>query len=481
MIQTPTKTVCPPEQVSEHTIPASDAPVPSQKWRQRKKVIGFPLILLGIILGALLFGPLHWISGLQSHPGPSEAMNSGISALGVLQAPVYNTNFSSAVNGTISDIYVGLGQHVVANQALAHLGNNTYLAQLNQAQVAVDAGHNLVNAAQHYVSSEIRYVHATVVLAVTTYNAELNNRQALIQQANANIAFAKVTLSADQATLTAVNEAANASIAAARATLTTALATCHTAAATPTATSPSTLDDCERTAETTYRAAVTAANVTVVRAQGMVKEDQAALNQAYANANVNIVAVNGRIKEASAGITVAQDDPGIANAYLSLAAAEDTYRIALAALLVAEENVEFTTLRAPHAGVVSAIIGTIGGQPGAVNNLVPAGGVEIQSDHGGLTFIQIVDTANIDEVLSYVDENDIQKIHVGQVVDFTLKANANERFSGSISAIAPNGLGFPTTTLPADSRFPVIISIGNQSHNGLNLYSGMTGTVSIVP
>jgi multidrug efflux pump subunit AcrA (membrane-fusion protein) len=483
MIQTLTESTYAPLVMDErHAIPTNDIPVSTHKWRQRKKIIVIPLVLFGIIIGTFILGPLHWTSGSQGR----SVFGTTVSALGVLQAPVYNLVFSSTVTGTISDIYVNLGQKVVKNQALALLGHNTYVAQLHAAQVAVDASRDEVNAAERHVDNEFQFIKGSVELAKTVYQAELHNRQALNEQAHANINFARVTLSADETTLDAVTVAANAAIRSATLTLQTALAACQKAAASTSTTTSTqqrvnnlTFATCVKAAKAALQQAVTAAKVTVVTAQGTVDKDNEALNQACANAKVNLTAVNGRISAAKAGISVARDNPDRTNAILSLTSAEFTYKTSLAALLIAQENLALTTLRAPHDGIVTAIIGTIGGQPGAINNLVPAGGLEIQSEHGGLTFIQLIDTSHINQVLTYVDETDIAKIRIGQTVSFTLKAFKDHPLTGTINTIAPNGLGFPGTTMPADTKFPVIVSINTQSTDSLNLYSGMTGTVSI--
>ncbi|BCL81314.1 hypothetical protein ccbrp13_37790 [Ktedonobacteria bacterium brp13] len=485
MIQIPTQTECPPpELVGEHTIPTNNVPVSPSRWRRPKKVVWVPLILLGIILGAALFGPFHWASSIQERLGSSSALTS-TGELGILQAPTYNLQFSSAVTGAVSDIYVDLGQHVVTNQILARLGQNTFVAQVHEAQVAVDSDFKVVVEDQRFVSLALRNVHAQVVLAAVTFRAAIDNRQALIRQANANIAFAKTKLATDEATLRAVTEAAEATIKSAKATLKAALEACQMAVVTPpTTTSASTLSRCVQAAEATFRTAVAAADATVVTAQGTVRQDQEALEQAFANANVNLVAQNGLIREAAAGITVAETNTIAAVAIRDLAVAESVYRVALAALLVAQEALDLTILRAPHSGYVSAIIGTIGGQPGALNNFVPAGGVEMQSEHGGLTFIQLVDLDNLNSVLTWVTEREIQKIHLGEEGTFTLYANRSLHFTGTVHSIGPNGIAFPSTNaenFAAETRFPVIFAIGNQSHRGLNLYSGMTGRVIFTP
>ncbi|GCE21500.1 HlyD family secretion protein [Dictyobacter kobayashii] len=420
-----------------------------------------------------------------------------VNATGFLQAPVYNLVFSSSVTGLISDIYVHLGQTVVANQPLAHLGYNTYDAQLRAAQVAVDAARNELNAAQAHVLNQLDYIHAQVVLAQTTLNAELNNRQALIRQANANVHFAQVTLDRDQATLDAVIRASNAAIKVARDTEQSAIAACQATPATsgtPASTgnsdnnnsnnndnnsdsSDNSNSSCIKAAQDAFRAAVATADQAVVTAQGTVAKDRAALQQAQANADVDLTAVAGRINEARASIDVARLNPDRTNALIALTSAEYLYRTSLAALLVIEETIQLLTLRAPHAGTVTAIIGTIGGQPGAVDNLVPAGGLEIQSDHGGLTFIQLTDTTRVNRIQTYVDETDIQKVRLDQGVSFTLKAYGTHKFSGHVIQIAPNGLGYPGTTTSV--KYLVIVQVDDSGGGSYAFYHHMTANVTI--
>jgi HlyD family secretion protein len=215
----------------------------------------------------------------------------------------------------------------------------------------------------------------------------------------------------------------------------------------------------------------------VVTAQATVARDQAALNQARANANVNLTEVDGLINEAGDSIAVARNNPDRTNAFIALAAAEFSYRTTLAALLVIQQTLTLTTLCAPDDGVVTAIIGTIGSLPGAVDNLVPPGGLEIQSDHGATTFIQITDTSHVNRIQTYVDESDIANVHVGQAVTFTLKAYGNHQFTGNVIQIAPNGLGYPG--MPTSVRYLTIVAINGSSIGSYQLYHHMTANVTI--
>lgn len=503
MIQTPTKPTSPaPDVATEQTLPVNEVPVRRHRWRDPKKVVGISVILFGVLLIGILFGPLHWASGFQGRFASRGIVAAPASATGFLQAPVYNLVFSSTVTGLISDIYVNLGQHVVANQVLSHLGYNNIPEVVHEAQVAVDAARVELNAGQARVAAAITNTHFRVLLAQDTLRAEQNNRQALQRQADANIHFAQVTLQEDEEMLDAVKEASAAAVRSAKQTEINAIAACQAAASSSTPASTTSGDNgsstdngdnntnsassndngnmeasCIKAAQDAFRAALTSANQAVVTAEGTVEKDRAALQQAKANANVALTANNGLIVEAADGIDVARTDPEIARAFRDLAIDEFEYRTALATLLIHERELYLLDLRAPHPGVVTAVIGSVGGQPGALTNFTPAGGIENQSEHGGLTFIQITDTSNVSRILTYVDETDIPKVRVGQGVTFTVKAYGNHQFSGSVLLIAPNGLGYPST--PTSIRYPVIVAINGSSVGSYTFYQNMTATVSI--
>ncbi|GLV60660.1 hypothetical protein KDH_74790 [Dictyobacter sp. S3.2.2.5] len=491
MIQTPTKPPGPaPDEATEQIVSMNEAPVRRSKWRNPRNAIWISLILLGVLLIGILFGPLHWAAGFQGNLASRGMTAAPVSATGFLQAPVYNLNFSTQIGGLVSAINVNLGQHVVPNQVLAHLGYNNYAELVNESQVAVDAARNTLIASRARVNISIANRHFLVVLSQDTLRAEQNNRQALRRQAQANIHFAQVTLERDEETLEAVMRSSDAAIRSARQTEINAIAACQAAATSASSSSnddsgsssnnqssaSSTEASCIQAAQDAFHAAVASATQAVVTARGTVAKDRAALQQARANADVNLTNVEGLIVEAADNIDVARTNPEVETALRDLGNDEFTYRTALATLLVNQKLLSLTALCAPHPGVVTAVIGTVGGVPGAVTNLVPAGGVEIQSVHGGLTFIQITDASNVNRVLTFVDETDIPKIHQGQGVTFTVKAFGTHQFTGHVITMAPNGIGYPGS--PTSIKYQVIVAIDGDSAGSYSLLTGMTANVS---
>ncbi|HET7641340.1 MAG TPA: efflux RND transporter periplasmic adaptor subunit, partial [Ktedonobacteraceae bacterium] len=111
--------------------------------------------------------------------------------------------------------------------------------------------------------------------------------------------------------------------------------------------------------------------------------------------------------------------------------ARDTLKIAQSQLDAAKHNLDAATLRAPHAGVVTAINGTIGGTPGA-----PANG---SGSSSGSFFIQVVDLSTL-QIQANVNESDTANLKVGDTVQFTVNAYGDRQFKGTVSAISPNGV-----------------------------------------
>lgn len=149
--------------------------------------------------------------------------------------------------------------------------------------------------------------------------------------------------------------------------------------------------------------------------------------------------------------------------------AVDTLKIAQAQLDAAKHNLNNATLKAPHAGVVTAINGTVGGTPG-----IPANAGSGAS--GGTFFIQIVDLSSL-QIQANVNESDIANLQVGDPVAFTVNAYSGRQFKGTVSAISFNGV------LNSDVvTYPVYIDVDMQSVKGAHVLPNMTAdaTISVV-
>jgi HlyD family secretion protein len=127
---------------------------------------------------------------------------------------------------------------------------------------------------------------------------------------------------------------------------------------------------------------------------------------------------------------------------------------------------DYSVLKAPHAGIVTAINGAVGGRPGV-------GGVA----SGTGTFIQIEDVSSL-SIQANVNESDIGKVAQGNSVEFTVSAYGEQQFHGVVSAISPMG-----QSVSGVVTYPTTIDVNMkelQGLKGVRLLPGMTANVTII-
>ena len=147
---------------------------------------------------------------------------------------------------------------------------------------------------------------------------------------------------------------------------------------------------------------------------------------------------------------------------------QDAINVAQDQVNTAQHNLDNATLAAPHAGVVTAINGAVGG-------MTTGGGSGSSGGGGGSAegFIQIVDRSSL-QVQANVNESDIGGVAVGQAVSFTVNAYGSRTFHGTVSAIAPLGQNASNVV-----TYPVTINVDMKSIAGANVLPGMTASVTI--
>ena len=320
-------------------------------------------------------------------------------------------------------------------------------------------------------------------------------------QSQDSINAAQSTLSNDQTSLDNTEKTAQAQLALALTQEKQAIAACNPATPTPTpGTTPTPIPtatpspDCVKLAKEQYDQTVAQINATVAAAQAKVTSDQQQLTLTTAQANANITAAQNKVTsdqqalastqaQANSNNTNSQNQVNTATNQLSSAkasadasatsgqgqvnSAQDQLQTALVQLQTAQHNLNNNILRAPHAGIVTAINGTIGGTPGS-----PANSTSTSS--GGNTFIQISDTSSL-QVLASVNESDTTFLKVGDPVQFTVSAYSNRLFSGTVGVISPTG-----TTVSNVVTYPVTINVNMANLQGAVLLPGMTASVTIV-
>jgi HlyD family secretion protein len=504
-------------------------PPPSPPWwRSRGGIIGIAIALLIIILGGILFSILNRPRPVtyETQPVTQGNLSLTITAVGPLQAGVYNLVFSgSAGSGIIDSINVKVGQSVKKGQVLAELDKTALqdavnkdqatlqsaqsdlgsaMQSLAQAQTSANAGNASAQTGLSNAQANSSAVHsqgaATVAQAQQTLNSDRTALAATQRSGQASINSAQATLRADQTALNHARTQANAQIAAAQATRTQAINACNsssssTGTGTPTPTTGSSNNAaCIQAANTTYNQTVATANANVSAAQTKVNSDQQAVNVARATANANTSAAQSKISDdqkalalaqtnASAnnttaqgqintargtiGTTTQQGNTSIVSAQSQVIADQGVVKEDQQTLKADQDNLANATLRAPHDGIVTVINGSVGSTPG-----IPPSGTSTSAASGN-TFIQIVDSSTL-QVVADVNEADTANLQVGDPATFTVSAFGTRTFPGTVSAISPNGATSSNVT-----TYPVYIDINMNQLHGARLLPGMTANVTI--
>jgi len=426
-------------------------------WRRRGVIIGIVILLLVILLGGLLLTVLNRKPRVNYQFGQANQGNLSvtISATGPLQGGVYNINFSGS--GTISQIDVKVGQSVVEGQILARLDKTSLQDAVDQAQAAVN----------------------TDLAAVTNSN---NSSSATQGQSSASVVAAETALSNAQANLTRVKAASKASVDAAQTALDNAntnltnvqaqsaanvkVALDQMIKACPTPTPTPLPIDCQLATDQ-YNQAVANANAANGNAQAQVNTATQSLKTAKAQASANNATAQGQVNTATQSLNTALAQANVSNTTANgqVNTAQSQLQAALQQLKTAQDNLRNATLKAPHDGTVSIVNGNVGGTPGVSSGSSSTG--------SGGTFIQIVDATAL-QVVANVNETDTANLQVGQSAQFTVNAYGQRLFTGTVSAIAPNG-----QTVSNVVTYPVTIDVDPSDLKGARLLPGMTANVTV--
>jgi len=225
---------------------------------------------------------------------------------------------------------------------------------------------------------------------------------------------------------------------------------------------------CVQQANAIYKQEVASAHLGVTALTAQVEKDQQQVDLAYANSGLNKAGANSQLVNSQNQAIGAETTTDATASISQVKSAEGQLEVATAQLNNAQYNLDHADLTAPHDGIVSAINGTPGGPPGvpldvATSNSAPYG-----------IFIQIVDLSSVQQIVTNVSEADITSVQVGQPIRFQLKAYNDRQFSGTVSAISPNGV-----TGGSGITYPVITTIDSLNRDGTAMLPNMTATVTI--
>jgi HlyD family secretion protein len=446
-------------------------------WRRRGTIIGFIVVVLIIILGAIFVPSINRRPPVtyQTQPVTQKDLSLTISATGPVQSSVYNLTFSGtgATSARIQEIDVKVGQTVKQGQQLAVVDKKVLQNAYNQQLAVVLAAENNLASNQNSLGATQNVGNANLAAAQTALANDQKALQRAREVAQATLDLDQTTLDNDQSALDQVQQQVSAADAAARAKNQVDRDNCND----PTKTLPSNVTDCLNLADTQLEQTLQTDQQTLEKAQATVRADQQKLDTDRASGDANIQTAQSRVNADQAAIntTLAQAGASNATSQNSVTSQQGMLNQALTQLAAAKRDLDNATLLAPHDGIVTIINGNVGGLPGVPTNGsgVPTSGSGTGATTAFSTFIQLVDPQAL-QVQANVNETDTANLQIGEPVTFTVNAFPGRTFTGTVSAISPNG-----QTVSNVVTYPVTIDVNPDSLNGARLLSNMTANVTI--
>ena len=177
-----------------------------------------------------------------------------------------------------------------------------------------------------------------------------------------------------------------------------------------------------------------------------------AINGSYVTAIQNVPAVIDRTTQ-----TVQNAETALASKPADIQSAQNTVNSAQLSVATAQANLEYATLRAPSAGVVQAINGTVG-EPASTSTTTPV--------------VLLANTGTV-QLHGTVGESEVSRLKLGLVANVTVDAlGATTRMTGKVSGIDPVATiqqGVPVYGVD------ITIDIANAA-----IKPGMSGTANVI-
>jgi HlyD family secretion protein len=193
----------------------------------------------------------------------------------------------------------------------------------------------------------------------------------------------------------------------------------------------------------------------VEQAQGTVVSSRAAVQTAEQRERTDTAAGQVSLENARTSVVSAQNALETAgnDSPDDIRAQEAQVADARAAVRVAQQDVDQTTITAPVAGTITAINGTAGevvSPPSAVTPLAPGGtsplpvtsagtGTDAGSGAPGSGAFVVLDAADPFQLVVPFEEADAARIAPGQLVDVSVDALPDDRITGRVTSVAPAG------------------------------------------
>jgi HlyD family secretion protein len=450
--------------------------------RTRLLVAGLAIVVL--ILGTLIYRDVFVTTKstgntLNLYTIARRTVTASVTSSGNL-VPDTQSNVNFKVSGTLTDIYVTVGDHVSAGQKLAQIDSAPEQTALLQAQanLAVAAA-NLQSAEKPLTAEQVAQLQDAVTTAQQAYNDT-------VAEVNLTNSSDSALVSADQAQVDADQQALTFN-----ATYQQDLQTESTdKAALDAAIAVFDADGCKTqtypysgvcvtdyaavaTAQSNYGAAKTA--VDTFPGVSQLQTDQSKLALDTAKQKTDSTSGKHSINQAAASLTSARDQLKTQTETKpnQVASARAQYDTALASVASAEESLRDTTLYAPLDGDVDAINGVAGetvSPGGGTTAEAPGGQAPLPGAAGSNAFMTIANVSGMEVVVPFA-ESDAARVAFGQEATLTFDAVPNLTISGKVIAVASSA----TISSGVVNYYATItLNTGNKA-----LKQGMTANASV--
>jgi macrolide-specific efflux system membrane fusion protein len=188
--------------------------------------------------------------------------------------------------------------------------------------------------------------------------------------------------------------------------------------------------------------------------QVLAKLDPSQAQEQLDTAEANLIQAQTKVDQGGS------NSANLESAQLQLSAAQIAYNSAEAALAD-------TTIKAPAAGIITAINGQANLSSSSSQSSSNGSGSQ-----GSSALITMIGTSDTMQVVVPVNQVDIGKVSVGQSANITLDAYQGQTFSGKVTQVSPTG-----TSQSGVTTFDVTINVTNENNE---MKSGMSANVTII-
>ena len=239
-----------------------------------------------------------------------------------------------------------------------------------------------------------------------------------------------------------------------------------------------------------------AANVELAQAEASLQSAQDTLTQAEDSASTTATTAQSNESKSASGDSGSDSSSGSATSTMTVAAAQANVDSAQLSVTSAEKALAATTLRAPMAGTVTVVNGSVGttvsgggSSSSSSSSSSDSGGATVtgglggasasSSSSGSSTSSSFITLAQISRYKMQVSlsESDIGSVKVGQPATVTVNAASGEQFAARVTDIGVLSSSSGSGASSSAVSYPVTLSL---DQTGKGLKAGMSATADIV-